>query len=154
MIKCKTVVSLDLRFASKEHVNDIRKPKGVHMDYEEFSIVVAGGRTFNDYELMQSKLDQILQDKTQQGVIITIISGTAGGADKMGEKYAKDRGLNLKLMPAQWDTHGRSAGYRRNWAMAQVADAVVVFWDGTSKGSKHMADIAKLSNLPLRVIKY
>lgn len=38
--------------------------------------------------------------------------------------------------------------------MAEYADACVVFWDGESKGSKHMIDIATSLNLPLRIIKY
>jgi hypothetical protein len=38
--------------------------------------------------------------------------------------------------------------------MSTVADAVVVFWDGKSKGSKHMIDISKDAGLPIRVVKY
>jgi hypothetical protein len=46
------------------------------------------------------------------------------------------------------------AGYLRNIQMAEVADAVVVFWDGESRGTKMMIDIAKDYDLSLRVIKY
>lgn len=41
-------------------------------------------------------------------------------------------------MPADWTTYGKKAGYIRNEAMAEKADAVIVFWDGKSPGAGHM----------------
>lgn len=38
--------------------------------------------------------------------------------------------------------------------MAEIADALIAFWDGSSKGTKHMIDIAKNKNLLVRVIEY
>ncbi|MCP4468825.1 MAG: DUF2493 domain-containing protein [Halieaceae bacterium] len=115
-----------------------------------FKIVVAGGRTFADYELMKRKLDVLLAKRDN----LMIISGTAGGADRLGERYAEEREVEILRMPANWEAEGRSAGYKRNVRMAERADAVCVFWDGKSKGSKHMIDIARHHNLPLRVITY
>jgi hypothetical protein len=42
----------------------------------------------------------------------------------------------------------------RNEEMARSSDAAVVFWDGKSKGTKHMIDISKKFKLKLRVIKF
>jgi hypothetical protein len=53
-----------------------------------------------------------------------------------------------------WDIFGKSAGYKRNEEMAKVADACVIFWDGKSKGTKHMIDIAKKYKLKLRIIMF
>jgi len=120
---------------------------------ELFKIVVAGGREFSDYELLKDKMDSLIKAKSLTHEVI-IISGTAKGADMMGETYAADRQLNIMKFPAQWELHGKSAGYKRNVHMSTVADAVVVFWDGKSKGSKHMVDISKAAGLPLRVVRY
>ena len=120
---------------------------------ELFKIVVAGGREFSDYELLKIKMDSFIKTKSLTHKIV-IISGTAKGADMMGETYADDRQLNVMKFPAQWELHGKSAGYKRNLHMSTVADAVVVFWDGKSKGSKHMIDISKAAGLPIRVVKY
>ena len=120
---------------------------------ELFKIVVAGGRTFNDLASMTVHLNALLKTKRLTHEIV-IISGTARGADQTGEQYADNTGTTLLRFPADWDKHGKSAGYVRNKAMAAEADAVVVFWDGKSKGSKHMIDIAESSGLPLRVIQY
>lgn len=83
-----------------------------------------------------------------------IVSGTARGADQLGERYAAERGLSIKRFPADWDRDGKSAGYLRNVRMAEYADAAIVFWDGVSKGSKHMVDVAKKKGLPVRVVRY
>jgi len=118
---------------------------------EEFKLVVAGGRSFNDYGLLERKLDNLLRRKIG---VITIVSGTARGADKLGEQYAATRGFKIERYPADWDTHGKGAGHIRNSQMADVADAVVVFWDGVSKGTKNMIDNANKRDLPIRIIKY
>lgn len=38
--------------------------------------------------------------------------------------------------------------------MAKVADALIAFWDGESRGTKHMVDLAKEYALPTRIIYY
>lgn len=118
---------------------------------DEFKVIVAGGRKFDDYNLLKEKLDYYLSQRKEE---IIIISGTANGADSLGERYAKEKGYKVLRMPANWDLYGKSAGYRRNNQMATIADACVVFWDGKSPGTKHMIDIAKNKNLLLRIVKY
>ena len=120
---------------------------------EKFRVIIAGSRGFNDYNLLEEKCDFLLSEKVKTHDIV-IVSGTARGADKLGERYARERGYELEAHPADWDKYGKSAGYRRNQEMAEVADAVICFWDGTSKGTKHMIDIAKEKKLMLRVIQY
>lgn len=93
-------------------------------------LIVAGSRTFNDYDLLKTKLDFYLKNKDVTE--IEIVSGTAKGADKLGELYAKANHINLKLMPADWAL-GKSAGYKRNEQMAKYASHCVVFWDGESR---------------------
>ena len=112
-------------------------------------VIIAGGRTFDKYDLLVKYCDKILANQTD----IEIVSGTANGADKLGEKYAIDRGYSIKPFPADWSI-GKSAGYVRNKQMAQYADALIVFWDGNSKGTKHMIDLATQYELKIRVIKY
>ena len=113
-------------------------------------IIIAGSRTFNNYPKLKNKLDSILRNQKD----ITIISGTASGADRLGERYATENHYELEKYPAMWDIFGKSAGYKRNEEMANVADACVVFWDGKSRGTKHMIDIAKKNQLKLRIIMF
>lgn len=120
---------------------------------EDFRVIIAGSRDFNDMSLLREKCNLLLSEKSKTHNII-IISGHARGADKLGEQYSKECGYGLEVYPADWDQYGKSAGYKRNVQMGEVADAVICFWDGTSKGTKHMIDIAKEKNLMLRVIQY
>ena len=114
-------------------------------------LIIAGGRTFTNLALMTEKLDELI-DVTDEA--ITVISGTARGADQTGEAYAELRGYEVERFPAQWEVYGRSAGYKRNAQMADIATHCVVFWDGQSRGSKHMIDLATTKGLELRVVRY
>lgn len=118
-----------------------------------FRIIIAGGRDFNDYNLLKEKVDNLISEKRKTHQIY-IVSGKARGADSLGEKYANENGLNIMEFSGDWDKHGKSAGYKRNIEMAENADALIAFWDGESRGTKHMIDIAKEKNLPTRIIKY
>ena len=72
----------------------------------------------------------------------------------MGEQYARNHGLKVEEFPAHWDLFGRVAGPKRNMEMAQFADAVIVFWDGKSAGTRNMIECAKAEGLPCKVIEY
>jgi len=115
-------------------------------------LIIAGGRDFNNYELLKKKLDLILINKV--GEDIEIVSGKARGADSLGERYAKEKGYSVKEFPAKWNEYGKRAGYLRNEEMALYATHCVCFWDGESKGTKHMIDLAKKQNLNLRIVRY
>lgn len=117
-------------------------------------IIIAGGRDFKDYELLKTKVDKIIELLIADNFTIEIVSGTANGADKLGEKYAKEKGYKIAYFPANWDKFGKRAGYIRNEEMANYAQALIAFWDNKSRGTKHMIDLAKKYNLPTRIIKY
>jgi ABC-type enterochelin transport system substrate-binding protein len=113
-------------------------------------VIIAGGRNFNDYNKLIESCDNILVNQKD----VEIVSGTAAGADTLGERYAQEKGYEVKKFPAQWDLYGKSAGYKRNQQMAEYADGLIAFWDGKSKGTKHMIDIATNKGLKVRVIRY
>lgn len=112
-------------------------------------VVVAGTRSFNNYELMCKILDEFKLTKDD-----FIISGCAMGADWLGERYAREHGIMLKRFPANWKSYGKQAGYIRNKQMAEVCTHGVVFWNGSSRGSKHMIDLLREYNREYRVVKY
>jgi hypothetical protein len=117
-------------------------------------VIIAGGRGFSDFELLTDSLDRILSKAFKARDEVRIISGTAQGADRMGEQYAVDHHLEVDRYPADWDRYGRSAGYKRNVQMAKVATHLVAFWDGQSRGTKHMIDIAVRLGLTVVVVYY
>jgi len=110
-------------------------------------VIIAGSRGFNNYETLCKVCDYMLSKQKE----IEIVSGTASGADKLGELYAKLNEHSLKKFPADWDNIGKSAGYVRNEQMAKYADALIAFWDGKSRGTKHMIDLATKYKLKVKV---
>jgi hypothetical protein len=113
-------------------------------------IIIAGGREFNDYNLLVEVCDIMLHKLHN----IEIVSGKARGADSLGERYAKEKGYPVKEFPADWDGLGKGAGHIRNRQMAQYANCLLLFWNGNSKGSKNMLKEAQKENLQIKVINY
>ena len=115
-------------------------------------IVVCGCRHFSDKQLCFDTLDELLRGETD----VEIVSGHAKGADLLAEAYAKERGIALKVFPAQWDRYGKGAGPVRNKEMleyAREADPLVVaFWDGESPGTAHMMRIAAEKGVKVRIV--
>lgn len=118
----------------------------------EYRVIIAGGRFFNDYDLLMDKCDSFLQNKQMENIII--VSGHATGADALGEKYAQEKGHTLETYPADWKRHGRAAGPIRNAQMASIADALIAFWDGKSRGTKSMIDLANKKGLQVVTVRY
>lgn len=117
-----------------------------------FRVIIAGSRGFNNYELLCQWCDYMLQNFSYPDIVI--VSGTARGADQLGERYARERGIQIDSRPADWDRFGKGAGYRRNEEMAQNADACICFYDGKSPGTAHMINLANKYNLKLKVVNY
>lgn len=118
----------------------------------KYKVIVAGCRDFDNYELLKEKCDYFLQGEKKKDVVI--ISGHASGADALGERYAQEHGSLLETYPADWKVLGKAAGPVRNAKMAEVADALIAFWDGKSWGTKNMIDTAQKHNLQVAVVRY
>lgn len=117
-----------------------------------FRLIVAGSRNFNNYELLKQKCDSLLSQKRLTHSIV-IVSGTARGADTLGEQYAHERGYAVERYPADWEHDGKAAGPIRNSQMAAHADALVAFWEGKSRGTRDMIEKAKERNLLVRIVR-
>jgi hypothetical protein len=135
----------------------------------QLRVIIAGGRTFDDYATLRKESLRVIRETaikltgnpTIQKELVTIVSGCANGADTLGEQFAKEFGLKIQKFPANWDRYGRRAGYMRNVDMAKFATetseahgVLIAFWDGQSKGTKHMIDTAKKMNIETHVISY
>jgi len=115
-------------------------------------VIIAGSRDFDNYKKLENRCLHILEKYSQKDVVV--ISGTAKGADKLGEQFAKKFGLELDKHPADWDNYGPSAGYVRNEEMANIADILIAFWDGESRGTRHMIKLARNKGLEVHTIRY
>lgn len=109
--------------------------------------IIAGSRTIEDYDIVLAAILASNFDITE------VVSGTAKGVDILGERFAEDIEIAIKKFPADWDKYGKRAGYIRNEEMADYANAAICVWDGESRGTQHMINIATKKNLKLFVYK-
>lgn len=95
-------------------------------------LAVVGSRDFNDYAWLEQCLSSVVRDEN----IEAVVSGGARGADALAERFAEAHDIPLIVVPADWKKFGRSAGPRRNTEIVRLADVVVAFWDGSSRGTR------------------
>ena len=114
-------------------------------------VIIAGGRDFNDFPALVSAVRQRVQDVTTP---IEVVCGGAAGADALGKLMAEKEGWEVAMFPADWSKHGRAAGPIRNKEMAEYADCLIAFWDGESRGTKSMIDLATREGLDVIAVHY
>ena len=120
------------------------------------SIMIVGTRTYEDYKTFKKQGDEWLNYNVNLNEdIIEIVSGGARGVDSLAERLANEEGFILKVFPADWNQHGKSAGPIRNRQMVEYIkekDGVcLIFWDGQSRGTKNDIDLCNEYNVKYKV---
>ena len=110
--------------------------------------IIAGSRALTDYAAVCAAIEAAGWEITE------VVSGCAAGADKLGEQWAAERGIPIRRSPADWKTYRRAAGPRRNREMAGYAEALVAVWDGQSRGTANMIELAKRAGLRVYVHRF
>lgn len=111
-------------------------------------IAIIGSRepgNINFEELLKKHMDILAND--------TIISGGARGIDTLAAMYARKRGMKLLEFRPDYATFGRGATFVRNRMIVDVADIVIAFWNGSSRGTKYTIEYAKKKYVPVVIIK-
>lgn len=103
--------------------------------------IVAGSRTITDKKLV---FDIIKSSNIQ---ITELVCGMALGVDWIGKLYAEENNIEWRAFLPDWNQKCMGAGPFRNSEMAEYAEALILVWDGTSKGSADMLAKAKKKGL-------
>jgi hypothetical protein len=137
----------------------------------KIKIIVAGGRDFNNYELMESILIKAINElELNPDNELIIVSGGAKGADVFAVQFAKEYNIEYEIFHANWEDlkvkpckikynkgnrpYNCLAGFNRNKQMAVIAQYLIAFHDGKSTGTKDMIDLANKHGLSVAVINY
>ena len=99
-------------------------------------ILIAGSRSINEYDMKG-----IINESVE-----LIICGGAKGVDSLAEKVADELGISKLVMRPEYSKYGKAAPLIRNEKMVEIADEVIVIWDGISKGAKFTLEYAKKKN--------
>jgi hypothetical protein len=108
------------------------------------NIIVCGGRDFTNRRAAFRALDHL----HSQTPVTLVIHGAARGADSLARDWAMARNVNVFSVPADWNKHGRAAGYRRNADMLAMSPNGVVAFPGGS-GTAHMVRTAEQARVPV-----
>ena len=108
-------------------------------------IAVVGSRNFTNYEQMKRILKPYLP--------FILITGGASGADSLAEQFAVEYDLEVLIHYPEWNKYGRKAAYVRNSFIIRDCEFLIAFWNGHSKGTKMVIELAKKKHKPCRVIR-
>lgn len=98
----------------------------------ELRLIIAGGRDFDDFSLMQQTLFNLFDKYRWRAKtdVITIISGCAKGADTLGIRYANMHHYRVKKFPQigiPTENVPGLSGINR-WLILQLTSAIAVYW--------------------------
>ena len=77
-----------------------------------------------------------------------IISGGASGIDTIAEKYADQHKISKLILRPKYDRYGKAAPLKRNEQMVDLADEILIIWDGISRGTQYTLNYVKKQNKP------
>ena len=112
-------------------------------------VLVCGSRSWTSPYPVRLRL----YDLAQANRDLIVIHGAARGPDRAADDAAKDFHLRSEAFPADWEKHGKRAGFVRNLQMLdEEPDLVLAFWDGKSRGTEHTISEARKRGIPVEVI--
>ena len=106
-------------------------------------LLIVGSRSITDFDLSPYIADEV----------DTVISGGAGGVDSLAEAYADLHRLSKYIMRPRYDLYGRGAPLRRNEQMVDLADTVLIVWDGKSNGTNYTLKYAQKKNKKILLVQ-
>ena len=105
-------------------------------------LLIAGSRGIMDFDLSE----HVPKDTEM------IISGGAKGIDTVANEYATNHNIPITVVRPRYELYGIAAPIKRNEQMVEMADEVLVVWDGASRGTKSTIEYARRMNKKVTVI--
>jgi hypothetical protein len=121
--------------------------------------IIAGSRNIVSASMVYGILDAMPID------ISEVFCGLADGVDALGSLWARSKFIPVRDFKADWNDitvdgarirvrkdgskFNSYAGHQRNEKMAIYADALIVIWDGSSRGSRDM--LKRAHNYKLKI---
>lgn len=121
---------------------------------KERRLLVCGSRGITDKDWIFSQIESYWYEHLACYSDPIMIEGAARGVDLIAKAYAVENNWKVEEYPADWEKHGRGAGYIRNDIMVKAADEVLILWDGESRGTKNDIGLCKKYNKPHKIVLY
>ena len=105
-------------------------------------IAIVGSRKINEIDIASHIPEEALE----------IISGGAVGVDTAAREFATANRMPFTEIKPNYPRYGRAAPIIRNREIVDLADYIIIFWDGSSRGTQSVIEYAKKSNKPHKII--
>ncbi len=105
-------------------------------------LLIAGSRSIAKFDLSE----YVPKD------VDLIICGGAKGIDTVAENFADNHRISKLVLRPNYALYGKAAPLKRNEVMIDLADSVLVIWDGTSRGTKYTIDYAHKKEKSVTVV--
>ena len=105
-------------------------------------LLIVGSRSIDQFDL-----SPYIPPETE-----LIISGGARGVDELAERYADEHKISKLSLRPQYERYGKGAPLRRNETMVDIADRVLIIWDGESRGTRYTMRDAEKKGKPLALV--
>lgn len=107
-------------------------------------IAITGSRSWDDADTLAATLDSYRMTE--------LLHGGAEGADQLADTWAKEKGMKVTELKPDYDAHGAAAPHVRNAELVKLADGVIAFWDGQSKGTAGTIAKARRAGKLLKIV--
>jgi YspA, cpYpsA-related SLOG family len=115
-------------------------------------VLVTGSRSWTDAHRIEVAIfRELYETKTFAQNAVLIHGACPTGADALAEEYATRAGMHIIRRPADWDRHGKRAGFLRNVELVELEpDVCLAFIRDGSKGATMTANLAEKAGIETR----
>ena len=121
----------------------------------DYRVLVTGSRDWDDAATLRMALIDAVADRPGGTEPVIVHGACPRGADAMADTWARDYLIQAEPHPADWDRHGKAAGFRRNAEMVALgADRCLAFFKqgAGNKGTEHCARLAEAAGIRVRKV--
>lgn len=105
-------------------------------------LLIAGSRSITDFDFTK-----YIPPETE-----LIICGGAKGIDTAAENFADKKKISKLVLRPNYSLYGKAAPLKRNEVMVNLAERVLIIWDGKSKGTQYTIKYAEIMKKDITVI--
>ncbi len=118
------------------------------MTAETHRIIVCGSRSWTARAVIADRLRRL------DPSAVVVHGDCPNGADRIVDQEARWALLAVERHKADWERHGKAAGFIRNEEMAELGAALcIAFWDGRSRGTADMVQRAEAHDIPTEIVR-